>query len=389
MLKKISVFFLWMTFFAVLVALPAAADKNSGTGFPPGVKAKAAAVVEQASGRLLYGADENLQLPMASTTKIMTGLLAVESGRLNDTVTVPDAALEVEGSSMGLLPGEKITLRDLVYGLMLESGNDAANAIAISLGGSVDGFVKQMNTKAADLGLAHTHFITPSGLDADGHCTTALDLARLGAEAMNNTDFTAIVATRKIRVTYDGIQNGRLLVNHNRLLGSTDGVCGIKTGFTKKCGRCLVSCAKRGGICLVAVTLNDPDDWDDHISLLDYGFHLLQMQNLPGLPKKITENVVGGLSDTVPAASAGSASAPLREGEAAKVQCQLQAPWFVYAPVKKGQVIGQAVYTLNGVIVAKTAIRAESDVPAQQPKPKKSPWRIFSAIGAFFARLFR
>lgn len=355
---------------------------------PAKVTAKAAAVVEQSSGRVLFGKSENQKLPMASTTKIMTGLLAAESGRLDQTVTVPDEALCVEGTSMGLLPGEKITLRDLLCGLMLESGNDAANAIAIYLGGSVGGFVAKMNAKAQQLGLKDTNFVTPSGLDADGHCTTAADLARLGAAAMNNPVFAQVVSTQKIRVTYDGIANGRLLVNHNRLLSEADGVCGIKTGFTKKCGRCLVSCAKRGGVCIVVATLNDPDDWDDHKALLDYGFSLLKLQSLPGLPAKITENVVGGLSDTVPAGSADSVSAPLEDGEAAKLKIQLQAPRFVYAPVKKGDVIGEAVYTLSGNVVASVQIRAEKDVPAQPPKPPKKKWRFFSEIGAFFRNLF-
>jgi D-alanyl-D-alanine carboxypeptidase len=121
-----------------------------------------------------------------------------------------------------------------------------------------------MNIKAESLGLKNTHFVTPSGLDADGHYTTALDLARLGAYAMNNETFAQIVSTRKIRVTYDGVQNARILVNHNRLLSSCEGAIGIKTGFTKKCGRCLVSCVKRGGVCLVVCTLNDPKDWNDH-----------------------------------------------------------------------------------------------------------------------------
>jgi D-alanyl-D-alanine carboxypeptidase len=184
---------------------------------------------------------------MASTTKIMTGLLACESGRLDETFTVPAEALKVEGSSMGLVAGEKLTLRELTYGLLLESGNDAAGAIACLMDGSIPAFAERMNRRAGELSLTGTHFANPSGLDDAAHYTTALDLARLGAVAMKNAEFSAIVSTYTARVPYNGIQSGRLLCNHNELLNLYEGTIGIKTGYTRRSGRCLVSCAVRNG----------------------------------------------------------------------------------------------------------------------------------------------
>lgn len=363
-------------------ALPCGGAAERPPSGPPSVSAKGAAVVELVSGRLLYGRDENRRLPMASTTKIMTGLLACESGQLDRVFTVPADAIRVEGSSMGLVAGEKITLRDLVYGLMLESGNDAANTIAACLAGSVGAFVEKMNDKARSLGLANTHFVTPSGLDADGHYTTALDLARLAAAAMQNADFEAAVSSWKKKVSYEGAPGGRTLTNHNRLLQTYVGAIGVKTGFTKKCGRCLVSCAVREGVCVVAVTLSDPRDWDDHAKLLDYGFSVLRQTVLtpPALPR---ENVVGGLADTVPVALAAAPGASLREGEQSGLQAEIDLPKFTYAPVAKGQKLGELVYKLNGTVVSRTDLLAAGNVGIRTEKKS-----FFRRVLDWFAGLF-
>jgi serine-type D-Ala-D-Ala carboxypeptidase (penicillin-binding protein 5/6) len=255
--------------------------------------ARSYALVEMTTGRLITGCNINQRLPMASTTKIMTGLLACESGKFDQVFTVPDEAVSVEGSSMGLRAGEKITLRNLTYGLLLESGNDAANTIATCLGGTVPEFVNRMNKRAEELHLTNTHFVTPSGLDHPEHYTTAIDLARLGAMAMKNSEFAKIAATAKVQIPYDGNENGRTLYNHNELLETYDGAIGIKTGFTKKSGRCLVSCAQRGGVTLVAVTLHSSDDWNDHKKLLDYGFGVLKSCSLFTDCPQITAKVTG------------------------------------------------------------------------------------------------
>jgi D-alanyl-D-alanine carboxypeptidase (penicillin-binding protein 5/6) len=351
------------------------------------ISAKGAALIDQATGRLLYGKNENMKLPMASTTKIMTGLLATESGKLDNVYTVPPECIFVEGSSMGLQPDEKISLRDLTYGLLLESGNDAANAIAILLGGSISGFVDMMNKKAQSLGLASTHFETPSGLDAKEHYTTALDLARLGAFAMNNATFVQIVSTQKTKITYNGIKNGRVIYNHNKLLGSCDGAIGIKTGFTKKCGRCLVSCAKRDGVTLIVCTLSDPNDWSDHKQLLDLGFSKLKSQKLINKPLNLSANVVGGLTNNVVLNYDKEITAALQVGEIGNVKMQVQLPRFIYAPIKKEQKLGQIVFTLDNKVVATTELKAENTVDITKIRHKSFFSSLWDAILSFFSNV--
>ena len=328
------------------------------------VSAKAYAMVDGASGRLICGQNTDTKLPMASTTKIMTALIACESGELDKSFCVSPEAIRVEGSSMGLLPNEHITLRELVYGLLLESGNDAANAIAYDLGGSIQGFAAMMNKKAAQLGLHNTHFENPSGLDATGHYTTALDLARLGADAMKNPDFAKIAGTKSIRISYNGTKNGRCLYNHNRLLASVDGVNGIKTGFTKKSGRCLVTSAERNGVSLVIATLDAPDDWNDHKQLFDYGFGLLKSYPLLAGPLNISAKVVGGTANTVGTVYDADVSAALTENEISGVKMEIDLPGFVYAPVRKGAKLGSLVFRVNGETVAETPLTAAADVPS-------------------------
>ena len=236
------------------------------------ISAKSAILIDSNSGRVLYEHNSYEQLPMASTTKIMTGLLACESGKLNKSVKVSAFASGTEGSSLWLKIGGKQTLENLTYGLMLKSGNDAAVAIAEYLGGSIDAFALLMNKKAREIGAVNTNFENPHGLDSDGHYTTAYDLALIAREAMKNDTFRKIVSTKTYSIPMEGEKWDRALKNHNKLLWQYEGCTGIKTGFTKKCGRCLVSSAKRNGRELICVTLNAPDDWKDHSYLLDYGF---------------------------------------------------------------------------------------------------------------------
>ena len=236
------------------------------------ISAKSAILIDADSGRVLYEHNSYEKLPMASTTKIMTGLLSCESGKLNDSVKVSAFASGTEGSSLWLKLGEKQTLENLTYGLMLKSGNDAAVAIAEYLGGSIDAFALLMNKKAREIGAVNTNFENPHGLDSDGHYTTAYDLALITREAMKNKNFSEIVSTKTYSIPMQGEKWDRALKNHNKLLWNYDGCNGVKTGFTKKCGRCLVSSAKRNGRELICVTLNAPDDWKDHTYLLNYGF---------------------------------------------------------------------------------------------------------------------
>lgn len=236
------------------------------------ITARSAVLIDASSGRVLYEHNAYQKLPMASTTKIMTGLLACQSGKLNQTVKTSPFASGTEGSSLWLKIGEKQTLENLTYGLMLKSGNDAAVSIAEYLGGNVDAFALLMNEKAREIGAINTNFKNPHGLDEEGHYTTAYDLALISREAMKNNKFRQIVSTKTYSIPMEGEEWRRALKNHNKLLWRYDGCNGVKTGFTKKCGRCLVSSAKIGNQELICVTLNAPDDWNDHTYLLDYGF---------------------------------------------------------------------------------------------------------------------
>lgn len=236
---------------------------------PPQVSAKSAALLDGTTGECLYEKNGDQRALIASTTKIMTGLLVCEAGDLDRTVTVPETAAGTEGSSMYLKSGETLTRRELLYGMMLHSGNDAALTLAISISGSEAAFVRQMNRRACALNLTQTHFANPHGLDSGENYSTALDLARLAQAALQNEQFRAVVSTKTITCA------GRTLTNHNKLLWRYDGCIGVKTGYTRHAGRILVSAAERGGRMLIAVTISDPDDWRDHASLLDYGFAVL------------------------------------------------------------------------------------------------------------------
>lgn len=232
------------------------------------VSAAAAVLMDADSGRLLYDKNGEKRMLIASTTKLMTALVALEQGGLQQEITVTGGHM-AEGSSMYLRPGEKLTLETLLYGLLLSSGNDAALAVTECMGGAVP-FVARMNEKAAELGMENTHFANPNGLDDEAHYSTAEDMAKLAAAAMDDPVLRRVASTRTARI------GGRTLTNHNKLLSRVEGCVGLKTGYTKAAGRTLVSCAERDGVRLVAVTLQDGDDWNDHASLYEQGFRVLR-----------------------------------------------------------------------------------------------------------------
>lgn len=232
------------------------------------VSAAAAVLMDADSGRLLYEKNGEKRMLIASTTKLMTALVALEQGGLQQEITVTGGHM-AEGSSMYLRPGEKLTLETLLYGLLLSSGNDAALAVTECMGGAVP-FVARMNEKAAELGMENTHFANPNGLDDEAHYSTAEDMAKLAAAAMDDPVLRRVASTRTARI------GGRTLTNHNKLLSRVEGCVGLKTGYTRAAGRTLVSCAERNGVRLVAVTLQDGDDWNDHASLYEQGFRVLR-----------------------------------------------------------------------------------------------------------------
>ena len=304
------------------------------------LSAESAVLMAAEDGSVLAQKNAHTRMGMASTTKIMTALVALESLPVEAVVRITAPSVGVEGSSIYLTKGETLTLEQLLYALLLESANDAATAIAMAVAGSVEAFAEKMNQRAASLGLKDTHFVNPHGLDHEEHYTTAYELAVITRAALQNETFRAICATTRKTIPLRGEEGIRLLLNHNKLLDSYEGCIGVKTGFTKKTGRCLVSAAEREGITLIAVTLNAPDDWRDHTAMLDYGFDLYE---------------------TIPLCEAGAFSAPLwlisgaqeyvmvENTEALTVtlrrdhgpiRCVVELPRFAFASVSAGETVG-------------------------------------------------
>lgn len=303
--------------------------------------AASAILVDADSGRVLYEQNADAKMLIASTTKIMTALVAIREGNLSDVVTVKRDAVLTEGSSMYLQEGEQLTLETLLYGLMLCSGNDAAVAIAEHVGGSQSGFVRMMNDTARELGMEHTSFANPNGLDDENHYSTARDMAVLACAAMENETFARIVSTRSVTI------GGRTMTNHNKLLSWAEGCIGLKTGYTKAAGRTLVSCMERNGQRLVAVTLQDGNDWADHQALYEYGFSTYPARRLAVLGQPLRRiSVKGGVQKTVSLVAAESFSWPAAENE--KLETRLELSQALAAPLGAGTKVGQAVFTLNG-----------------------------------------
>jgi len=353
-------------------ALSEAEQENSfeEAAIPPEISAKAAALLVADSRELLYGKNERERRSMASTTKIMTALLALEAGMPLWEIRVTEAMLRVEGTSMGLRAGDSVTLSGLVYGMLLKSGNDAANAAAFALTGSLEKFAGGMNARAQELGMRDTHFVTPSGLDDPEHYSTAYDMALLGCAALENPEFARVCALRIAQVRFGNPPYLRTLSNHNRILKTYAGGSGIKTGFTKKSGRCLVSAATRNGVTLVAVTLSAPDDWADHGKLLDYGFSLVRSYMLDGDVSGIRLPVAGGEQASVGLRCAQKPlCAALKEPEDLRREICLKR--FEYAPLEAGRIAGEARYIQDGkVVCAVPLVTAEAVAVAQKLLPE-------------------
>lgn len=332
--RFVAIFITFLILFCSLTTVSYGAD----------ISARHYTLLEAESGDIICQEGGSTRAPMASTTKIMTAILAIEKGKLDKTVVIPKEATGIEGSSIYLTEGERLTLEELLYALMLESANDAATAIAIEIGGSVDGFVEMMNQKASELGLDSTHFTNPHGLDSEKHYTTAYDLARLAIYAMENPTFEEIVSTKK-KVIPLGDDGSRALINHNKLLRLYDGAIGVKTGFTKRSGRCLVSCAEKDGVRLICVTLNAPGDWSDHKKLLDYGFTQYERIMLADSGDyTLSLSLVNGEKSSVLCSNFDSLSVTLKNGSDDKIRAVTEYDRLLSAPVKKGDRVGQIVF---------------------------------------------
>ncbi len=332
---------------------------------------------------VIYHKDANVRLPMASTTKIMTALVALELSAPEAVVTVDAAAVGTEGSSVYLVAGEKLTLEQLLYALLLESANDAAVAIAIFVSGSVEAFAEEMNRKAQSLGLTDTHFTNPHGLDHEEHYTTAYELGRIASAAMQIPLFRTIVSTRKTTIPHPDAQSTRLLVNHNKLLRLYDGCVGVKTGYTQRSGRCLVSAAERDGVTLIAVTVNAPDDWDDHTRMLDYGFSRYTTRTLCDAGDLLHPLPLVGGTDAYVMLSNEEALSVTLPVDAGRIEERIECPRFEYAAVYEGDVCGYAIFLSDTdrdgetEEIARLPLRALYTVEKQ---PKKGFWAWLSGL---------
>lgn len=334
------------------------------------LSAQKAIVLDGQTGRVLFEKNADDQSLIASTTKIMTALLVCEHCNVLDRMAIPKEAVGIEGSSMYLKEGEILTLQELLYGLMLQSGNDAATALAIYCGGTVEGFAELMNDKAHRLGMTQSHFVNPHGLDAPGHFSTARDLAKLAVYAMENPVFSRTVSTKTVTIGH------RTLSNHNKLLWQFSGTDGVKTGYTKAAGRILVSSVLRHGRRIVCVTINAPDDWNDHKTLLTQGFSEYTPKMLVREGECIGKIMLaGGTAGTVDLLADQSFSYAMRGDESYSIM--LPEPGFIYAPVARGQEAGFAHILIDDTPVGKVPLVFGNTV--ERADPPTVPWykRIF------------
>lgn len=354
----------------------------------PEVSAKAAVLISADTGEIVYAKNCTEKLPMASTTKIMTTLLCLESGGLYDEFVVDSDAIKVEGSSMGLQEGDTVTKYALCCGMLLPSGNDAANAAAVRIAGSIEKFAEMMNDRARKIGLSKTYFVTPSGLEGEGHGSSAYDMAILAREALRNEMFRSICSQESIKLEFGAPPYTRWLKNTNKLLGMYDGVYGVKTGFTDEAGRCLVSACERDGKDLICVTLNDRNDWDDHIAMYDYGFETVNVLDV-ALPADMTVDTVGGTGDRLrllPKES--SVKICTVAGNEEDFQFTLLSAPFVYAPVKYGEEAARLRISFMGREVDTVPLYAAESISAVQKDPEEKGiiTKIKELFGSIFSR---
>ena len=357
--------------FALPLSLPINAEAKGNT---PSVSAKSAILIDLEENCVLFEKNAYEKLPMASTTKIMTALVVCDLIELDTVVSIPQSAVGVEGSSVYLCAGELLTVKDLLTALLLESANDAAEALAVLCAGSIEEFANKCNEKAHELGLKNSNFTNPHGLFDENHYTTAYDLAVISAQALKNPQIREIVSTKTAKIPLkvtaqnpfgEGVRH---LKNHNKMLTNYEGAIGVKTGFTKKSGRCLVSSAEREGLCLIAVTLSAPDDWRDHTAMLDYGFANYEYKTFYETGEfNYDFPLSNGASSTVVLTN----TAPLRalikkgeEGEKINIEAHFR---FAIAPIKKGEIYATAVLTVGGK-VRRSSLVATQDISSNNEK---------------------
>ena len=328
------------------------------------LNSRIALIYDRASGRILYEKNGNKQTPMASTTKIMTAIVVLENANLKDTVTITSKAAGTGGSRLGLKKNDKITVNDLLYGLMLRSGNDAAVALAIHIGGSIEGFAQMMNDKAKEMGLTNSHFVVPHGLDNEGHYTTAYELAKMADYALNIAKFKEIVSTKSTTIYINGY--AKAINNTNQLLGSISGVYGVKTGFTNGAGRCLVSSCKRDDLDIITVIIGADTTkmrTADTIKLIQYAYENFEIINIKEIVDRKLEQwldvnqgriyVNKGIKNNVELLldELDFETMAVKKTDVDKVEIEVNSIFYLEAPVSKNQVIGNAKVTLNGEVI--------------------------------------
>lgn len=325
-------------------------------------------MIEATSGEVLYEKNADTATLIASTTKIMTAIIVLENCDLDEIIHVTSESIGVEGSSMYLNLEDEYTVRDILYGMLLVSGNDAATALAIHTAGSVEAFADMMNDKAEILDMTTAHFVNPHGLDADGHEASAMDLAKLMQYCMENETFVEISGSSSYNLY------GQTYVNHNKLLYLCDGCVAGKTGYTLSAGRSLVSCVERDGIRLICVTISAPDDWNDHATLYDYGFSLCKLYEFTDDDIQDKMLVISGEREYADIYLESNLSYVSTSGE--KVEFQVELPSYIFAEVSSGEIIGRVVMTVDGEEIGNANIKTKNTI-AVKAGIELSAWEKF------------
>lgn len=366
--QRSSLLCILLALFYVLISNSLVTAAPAEIPAPPPTQGKAVLLMDAHSGRVLYERNAHQRMSPASVTKIMTGLLVVENGNLNQTVEISKNAASTPESSVWLEEGEKITVCQLLYALMLNSANDASVALAESVAGSVEAFVELMNQRARELGMKNTNFRNPHGLEEDGHYTTAYDLGLLSREAMTYQTFSRVVATKTYKIPWANNDYERLLINKNRLLWRYDGAVGIKTGYTKKAGNCVVGAAQKGPLMLIAISLNSPTVYPDLQALFDYGFanyHLLTVKKAEELSVEVP--VLNGREETVVAYPQTDLMVAVTDAEEAQTSYTVHIDDEITAPVNEGQVVGHCTISVGGKEAGTIELIAGTSVAAKPP----------------------
>lgn len=348
-------------FFAVLFSISFLYTGDFEADESVSVSAEGYALFCADDSRVLLSKGLNTKMGMASTTKIMTTLLAIEYAQKNDKIVEFTKEMQAEGSSMYLKVGDKVHLSDLAAGMMTVSGNDAANAAAVAIGGSIEKFASMMNKRAEAIGMKNTNFVNPGGLPHENHYSTVYDMALLMAEAMKNEDFRNLTKQKSASVNFVYPDNQRVTYsNHNRLLSMYEYCIGGKTGYTQSTGRCLVTVSEKDNLRLIAVTFNDRNDWQDHIALYEYGFENFSAVTAGNLGEEYSIEVTGSEQSKVLAGVRETKKVVIPKSSLEDVKIRVYLPPFVFAPVKEGQTVGRIICTQNEEVILENDIIART-----------------------------